>query len=206
MRSASLLVLVGLPLVFPSRAPATVAEQRARLPPPAHCDDPVAGVWKSHKFDDRFGDWYIFTLTIRRVGGGNELVGSINAHFWTGGPKQAEPPKCKLGVRHVTVQMDGVGSISPDGEILFRGTSWKPENAYCGPPIQRGEYNLDNFSGKIDPKLEEFQSVNNDGGRSVNDPTVFRRVACDQPPPAPHVNPVAPPFQPPRVGGCAIAL
>lgn len=197
--------MVVLAVWVPGRAPATVAEQRARLPPPAKCDDPVTGVWKSHKFDPRYNDWYIFTLTIRRVSGAEsqtKLEGSINAHFWNGDSKQSEPPPCGIGVRHVTVQMTAQGSVTDSGEIHFWGTSWRPENAYCGPPIQRGEYNLDHFSGKIDPELQEFQSVNNDGGRSVNDPTVFRRIACDQPPPSPHVNPVAPPFQPPETGGC----
>ena len=29
-------------------------------------------------------------------------------------------------------------------------------------------YNLDNFSGEIDPEIQEFQSLNNDGGRDVD--------------------------------------
>jgi hypothetical protein len=197
--------LVVLGLCLPARAPATVAEQRARLPPPAKCEDPVTGTWKSHKFDERFGDWYIFTLTVRRVSGpdsATKLTGHIGAHFWSGDKKQSEPPPCAMGVRHVTIQMEAQGSIAPSGEVHFWGTSWRNENAFCGPPLSRGEYNLDHFSGIIDADLQEFQSVNNDGGRSVNDPTVFRRIACEQPPPAPHVNPVAPPFEPPEVGGC----
>ncbi|MCA9582456.1 MAG: hypothetical protein KC416_11720 [Myxococcales bacterium] len=203
-RSAVALGVLGLWLI-PGRAPATVEEQRARLPPPAHCEDPVTGVWKAHKYDPRYRDWYIFTLTIRRVPGeksATDLEGTINSHFWNGDNKQSEPPPCGIGVRHVSVHMEGQGRITDDGEVQFWGTSWRPENAFCGPPIRRGEYNLDHFSGRIDPKIQEFQSVNNDGGRSVNDPMVFRRVACDQPPPAPHVNPVAPPFEPPQVGGC----
>jgi hypothetical protein len=40
------------------------------------------------------------------------------------------------------------------------------------------DYHPDHFTGTIDPQREEFQSVNNDGGRAVNDPMVFRRIGC----------------------------
>ncbi len=201
-------VVALLPVIAPALVRATVQEQRARLPPPAHCEDPVAGVWKSHKYDPRFSDWYIFTLNIERdpksPEGKNYLTGTINSHSWTGSPKDEEPPPCRPGMRHWTVHMDAQGSVSEDGEIRFWGTSWRPEHTFCGMPIMRGEYNLDHFSGKIDPKIMEFQSVNNDGGRSINDPTVFRRVSCGESQgPADHVNPIAPPFQPPKVDGCS---
>jgi hypothetical protein len=41
-------------------------------------------------------------------------------------------------------------------------------------------YRPDHFTGTIDPAIQEFQSVNNDGGRAVNDPMVFRRIACGE--------------------------
>ncbi|HEY8427073.1 MAG TPA: hypothetical protein VIL20_01810, partial [Sandaracinaceae bacterium] len=70
---------------MPSRAPATIAEQRARLPPAAECDDEiVAGIWRSHAYNAQFGDWAVFTLTIRRVPGHpDQLVGTITNHSWT---------------------------------------------------------------------------------------------------------------------------
>lgn len=186
---------------IPRPAPATVSEQRARLPPPAKCNDPVTGIWKSHKYDPRFRDWYIFTLNIRRSEKDSEtLEGTIRAHSWTGRRTEEEPPPCRPGLRHWAVIMQARGTISKTGQIGFGGTSWKLEHAYCGPPVRRGQYNLDHFSGVIDPKLQEFQSVNNDGGRSVNDPTVFRRVGCHRESPASHADPTPPPVTPSK--GC----
>lgn len=204
-RRRAILVVVALSLwLVPVLAAATVEEQRRRLPPAADCDDPVTGVWKSHKHDPRYGDWYMFTLTVERSPEDpNRLAGTIHAHSWTGGPQQEEPPPCGPGVWHWTVMMNAAGSVSPTGEIRFGGIDWRPENAYCGRMLGPGEYNPDHFSGTIDPAIQEFQSVNNDGGRSVNDPMVFRRVSCgDQAsPPNPDVNPVPPAFQP-DLGGC----
>jgi len=195
--------MVGI-LLVPGTAPATVEEQRARLPPAAHCEDPVTGVWKSHKHDPRYGDWYIFTLHVKRSEqDDSRLTGTIQAHSWTGGPQQEEPPPCAPGVWHWTVMMNAEGSVTPSGEIRFWGTDWRPENAFCGRMLGPGEYNTDHFSGTIDPAIQEFQSVNNDGGRSIDDPTVFRRISCGEQPENPNVNPVPPPFQPDRSGcGC----
>ena len=65
-RRAWLVLGVGL-VLLPTLAPATIEEQRARLPPAAtNCDDPVAGVWMSHKFEDFQLYWYVFTLRIQR--------------------------------------------------------------------------------------------------------------------------------------------
>jgi hypothetical protein len=205
-RIAVIGIVAGISLIA-ARAPATVEEQRARLPPAAtDCEDPVAGVWKSHKYDPRFGDWYSFTLTIDRDANDRQkLVGTIHAHSWTGDPQQEEPPPCTAGVWHWTVMMTAEGTVTDDGRIHFGGTSWRFENAYCGRALSSGEYNVDNFSGIIDPEIMEFQSVNNDGGRSINDPMVFRRISCNQAPPSPHVNPVPPPFVPDQ-GGCGCGL
>ena len=196
--------VVLLVLAVPAMAPASVQEQRARLPPAAHCDDPVEGVWKSHKYDPRFGDWYMFTLTIRRVAERpNSLTGTIHSHSWSGTPQEEEPPPCRSGMFHWTVIMTAEGTVSSDGrDIAFGGTSWRPEQAICGRAPGPGEYNLDRFSGTIDPDIQEFQSVNNDGGRSVNDPMVFRRISCFDEPPSPEVSPVPPAFYP-RRGGCS---
>lgn len=194
-------------LLLPGRAPATVEEQRARLPPPATCEDAVTGVWKSHQYAADYGDWYVFTLTIHRhPEDQSRLVGSIQAHSWTGGPQQEEPPQCAAGVWHWTVQMTAEGRVTPDGRITFGGTSWRMENAFCGRSLGAGEYNVDTFSGAIDPERQEFQSLANDGGRAVDVPTVFRRISCHQDPPSPHVNPVPPDFFPEGGGGCGCGL
>lgn len=197
---------LALNWLWPGHAPATIEEQRARLPPAAECDDEiVAGVWRSHSYNEQFGDWGVFTLTIRRVPDHPEqLIGTISNHSWNGGPADEEPPPCarQTGVEWV-VSMDGRGSVQAGNQIFFGGVgAWRLDEVRCrGGP---GGYNLDNFSGVIDPAILEFQSVNNDGGRAVNDPEVFRRIRC---PPvesavAPSVNPRPPSFYP-ELGGCS---
>ncbi len=191
-------------LFVPSRAPATIQEQRERLPPPAeNCDDPVAGTWKSHQYDDRFGDWTIFWLHVRRVEGSDtELVGTIENHSWDAGPTDQEPVPCRSYGNEWIVSMDARGRVDAAGSIAFFGVGqWRLDRIVCnGGP---GGYNLDNFTGIIDPAIQEFQSVNNDGGRAVNDPTVFRRVACGDQPVSPHVVTTPPPFYPDMGhGGC----
>lgn len=202
LAAATLIATVWL---VPRAAPATIEEQRARLPPPAECgDDPVTGVWKSHQYDPRYADWTIFMLHIRRdPEDRSRLVGTITNHSWSGTPQQEEPPPCGAGGWQWVVSMDARGTVSEDGRIFFGGIGqWRLDQVIC----DRGPwgYNLDNFTGVIDRERNEFQSVNNDGGRSVNDPTVFRRVAClDGPAPAPHVRVEPPPFYPDMGrGGC----
>ena len=192
--------------LYPSRAPATIAEQRARLPPAAECDDEiVAGIWRSHKYNERFGDWSVFTLTIRRVADHpDQLVGTITNHNWDGGAADVEPPPCeRQSGDDWFVSMDARGTVRNGTEIFFGAIGeWRLDRVAC----RRGPwgYNLDNFTGVIDPSILEFQSVNNDGGRSVNEPTVFRRIRCPpaQAAEAPSVNPVPPAFYPELGGGC----
>lgn len=211
-RAVSLsLVGVGAALVLlPSLAPATVEEQRARLPPPASCTDPVEGVWMSHKYEPPWDEWMIFTLEIHRTPGAPAnpppgtavpLVGRIQAHAWFGaGPQGSSPPPCGQIPSHWTVEMTAEGRVT-DGRVEFWGTRWSVGQVFCGS--RNFGYNLDHFTGVIDPAIHEFQSVNNDGGRAVNDPTVFRRVRCLDPisPPHPYVAP--PSFQLPRRSGCS---
>lgn len=182
----------------PGRAPATVQEQRARLPPPAQCPDPVAGIWKSHDYDTVYLDWTIFTLDVRRVeSSATELVGTIANESWRGDPEQSQPGPC-VGQMHYRVSMDAKGTVV-DGQIAFTGLGqWRMDELVCGD--FNGLYNLDSFTGLIDPDLLEFQSVNNDGGRAVNFPVVFRRVKClegtklDE---EPRISVAPPPFYPP---------
>jgi hypothetical protein len=210
---STLVASVAALVLLPSLAPATVEEQRARLPPPAECEDPVEGIWMSHKYEQEWDEWMNFTLHVRRDPRGaaaplshaptrrEALVGNIEAHAWLGaGPQSAAPPVCTPGLHHWTVAMTAEGTAT-DRRIEFWGTRWAIQNVFCGP--RTFGYNLDHFTGSIDPTRQEFQSVNNDGGRAVNDPTVFRRVRCFEPvsPPHPYVAPPA--MRPPSRAGCS---
>ncbi len=200
-------VVAGAVLSVAGKAPADiVAEQRARLPPPVDpsvCTDSVEGDWLSHAYDARWGEWSMFSLRVRRKpGSASELIVDIANHSWDGTPATPEPPAaCTAGLKHWNVTMTGRGETFPDGRIEIWATSYRIEHIYCD---RWDRYNLDHFTGRIDAALQEFQSVNNDGGRSVNDPTVFRRVRCLEPPPNPHVAVTPPPFYPARrSSGCA---
>jgi hypothetical protein len=185
-----------------------VEEQRARLPPPATCQDPVEGIWKSHDYDPRWGDWTVFTLEVRRVAGSeSELEGTILNDTWYGPAEQTEPGPCQGNLRF-KISMDAKGTVV-EGTIAFGGVGqWRLDEVVCGS--WDGGYNLDNFTGTIDPEIQEFQSVNNDGGRAVNAPTVFRRIKCfdDGVPDEPHIEVAPPPFYVPReqpAAGCGCA-
>lgn len=199
--------------MVPSRAPAgTVAEQRARLPPPATCADPIAGTWTSFDYRERWGEWKIFTLQITRVDGSDALTGTITNETWRGDPSQSEPGPC-TGQLHYVVSMDAVGKVH-DGQIEFGGVGqWRHDASKCSNFFDHyTRYNLDQFTGPLDLELLEFQSVNNDGGRNVNEPTVFRRVECLDDPSAkeqaPKVAVTPPAFYPapdeqrPAAAGC----
>jgi hypothetical protein len=69
----------------------------------------------------------------------------------------------------------------------------------CGYQIG---YNPDQFSGKVDPTLHEFQALNNDGGSMVNEPSVFRRIGCLDDGRKDTKNIAPPPFFPKKTGGC----
>ncbi len=183
----------------------TVAEQRARLPPPAECTDPVAGIWKSHSYDFVHYDWTVFTLDIKRVEPGvDRFTGTITNHSWEASEAQSSPPPCTGALRYV-VSMDAEGKVE-SGVIDFYGVgTWRLDDVPCG--YWDMDYNLDHFTGKIDPELYEFQSVNNDGGRSINDPVVFRRVKChdgqdvEGQADEPRIAVAPPPFYPPEDEG-----
>jgi hypothetical protein len=192
-------LIVGLAAglsLYPGRAPATIAEQRARLPPPAMCKDPVAGAWQSHAWNEMYEEWGRFTLTIRRVKDSEtELEGEILNESWYGPKTESTRGPC-VGRMQYIVSMEGAGTYV-DGEVEFHGTSWKMEEALCAIDWGFG-YNLDRFRGKIDHDIQEFQSVNNDGGRYIDVPTVFRRVSCDdrEETVEPRITVAPPPFYP----------
>lgn len=197
-----LLVPLATAFLIAPAVDATISEQRARLPPPADCGDVVEGIWRAHRYNSRFRDWRVFTLTIRRVAGSeSEIVGTIRNQGWDGSPEQEEPGPCSSLRYHWVVSTDAQGTIIGD-DVVFSGVGqWRLDQVLCrrGP----GGYNLDNFSGTIDREIEEFQSVNNDGGRAVNEPTVFRRVRCFPPESQPHIEVRPPPYFPRRTSrGC----
>lgn len=203
--SVLLATLCGLLTLSPRRAPATVEEQRARLPPPAKCQDPVEGVWRSHAYNEMWGEWNIFTLTVKRkVAGEPALTGIVTNEAWYGPKTEMVRGPCEGRLAYL-VSMDAEGAVV-DGKIQFGGVGqWRLDESYCGG-TDFG-YNLDQFEGTIDPELLEFQSVNNDGGRYVNVATVFRRVECldsDTPEEEPKIGLTPPPFYPPsdQAGGC----
>lgn len=199
---AVLLFLVGSVLAPRVASPSTVAEQRARLPPPAKCTDKIAGLWKSHDYRPDRQMWTEFTIEVRRVEGSDTaLVGTITNHTWDGTEADVQPGPCDAMTLRTVISMDAQGSV--EGDTLFFGGvgKWRLDRQICGS-FNYG-YNLDNFTGVVDHTIEEFQSVNNDGGMSINEPTVFRRVRCFDQPTQPSKAVPRPSFQPPARGGCA---
>ena len=193
-------MLVGIAAslsLIPGQAPATIAEQRARLPPPAECRDPVTGVWQSHSFNTMYQEWGRFTLTVRRVEGDDtRLEGEIVNESWYGPDTETNRGPC-LGRLQYIVSMNATGTYIGDA-VEFHGLDWKMDDALCAVDWGFG-YNLDRFSGVIDHEIQEFQSTNNDGGRYIDVPTVFRRVSCDDAPDdTPRISVAPPPFVPPK--------
>jgi hypothetical protein len=185
-------------LAVPREAPCTVGEQRARLPPPAECKDPIIGLWKSHRYSEYQRQWTEFSLAIRRVPGTTEdLQGVIYNHSWKGDPSQVQPGPC-LGNRRIKVSMDARGFVREQYLEFWGVGRWRLDQVLCGSVDF--DYLLDHFSGTIEPDLQEFQSVNNDGGNAVNEPTVFRRIRCYDDGPGPPADMKPPPFQPPSRG------
>lgn len=203
-----ILVLVSAYIVLfvPRLAPGTVADQRARLPPPARCLDPVEGIWKSHIYLPQWNEWTEFFLEIYHVDGSEtELTGSMINHAWYGPPEAEEPPPC-TGELHYRVREEARG-VYEDGEIRFFGINWELEEVLCGSAAYF-LYNLDNFGGTIDPEIQEFQSLVNDGGRWVNVPMVFRRISCFAPEEGPRDEVASPAYTPTRSEqrGCRCSL
>ncbi len=193
-------LFVGSAIVFtfPRETPASVEEQRARLPPPAKCTNDIEGTWlglrwSSHRTPP---EWYKVTLEVRFASPETttELLGTISVRFWKGGAAAQDPPStCRWG--EGLVVQPSKGTIQ-DGNIDFWGLSWHSEMPGC---TYTGGYYLDHYSGRIDPSILEFQAVNNDGGYAVNEPTVFRRIKCaDVPGPTAIPIKVTPPSFTPR--------
>jgi hypothetical protein len=134
----------------------------------------VAGKWKSLHYRDRYGDWYDFILEIHEdQKDPTKLTGTIYVDTWYGPPNIAEPvTPCQQRIKgKMTAEGSFVG-----GEVVFGATSeLDVTEVICG---SAGGYAPDHFSGRLEVERQEFQSVNNDGAMSVNEPTVFRRIGC----------------------------
>lgn len=176
------LVVSSLAL-WPRDLPASIEDQRARLPPApqaSECTDDVSGVWRAHVYYTRLRDWYRYELRIQRSG--DALTGSILLRGWTGRPEETEPPVCRPGLRDAEWSETATGSVSqtPQGTaVRFDGTSWRVERTHCGSAS--GDYALDHFAGLIDGQRQEFTSINSytfSSGERFEDPTLFRRVEC----------------------------
>ena len=204
---AAVAVLAACMFLLPGRAPGTVNEQRARLPPPKRCaDNEIEGVWKSHAYNKRYREWTEFTLEIREVPGKKGVLkGRILNHSWKGTPKQERPGPCR-GLLRYRVSMPAKGTYK-NHRVNFHGKApWKMDALVCGSRFGF-YYNLDNFTGEVDFERQEFQSVNNDGGRAINEPTVFRRIKCfdkTEKPADPSIEIRPPPLFPEKeaAGGC----
>lgn len=148
------------------------------LPRAAHCRDPVAGTWRAHKYDPSDRSWIMFTLRIQRHPD-NRLHGGITARVWGLGPELSSPPgRCLEDPSSLDylVTMDGNGMLSDGNRVRFSAIEARVARAYCR--LAGFSYNPDEFSGVIDAERQEFNSLNNDGGRDVNAPYVFRRIGC----------------------------
>ncbi len=154
-------------------APNTVEGQRAMLPSAVVCKDPVAGRWEAVKYNPLWGDWVRFTLAVHNSGGA--LGGTITSRTWSGGPLDSAPPPCGPGTFDITVAMNAHGRAGAT-KIEFGAASYTVSSIRC--PSTTLDYSPDNFSGTIDARRQEFQSVNNDGARDIDQPYVFRRTGC----------------------------
>jgi hypothetical protein len=203
--TVAIAALLATMIVRIPEAPATVAEQRARLPPAAECESPVEGKWRALIYSQNGQDWYEFTLEIHHDPVDEKiLTGTILVDTWYGPEDKPEPPTpC---THRIKGKMKGHGTYpgGVDGEVYFGGTEYEVVEEVCGYSVG---YNPDNFTGRIEPDRQEFQSVNNDGGVAVNEPTVFRRIGCfdnNNEPKQPEKDVKKPAFFPKRrsTGGC----
>ncbi len=191
---AAALVLLCL-VVRPSLAPATVEEQRKRLPPPARdCDDPVTGWWMGHQV--LRNDWYRFTLEVHRVEpGSEELTGNIEAWVWDGEAGEGSPPPCQDNDHNQYILDQPAKGTFRNNHIEFIGQSYTVRKVLCG---SSGGYYPDGFSGDLILENTEFHTENDDGYNPITT-VVFRRIKCDD---APKPIPDLPPPRAEYKNGC----
>lgn len=152
---------------------------RALLERALACGDPIEGVWVAHRYSPEFHDWARMTLRIEREG--ERLSGTIRSRAWSGLATDRRPPQsCAADAHDVTVRMLARGWIRGE-HISFGADTHEIERTDCASSFFA--YNPDHFTGRLDSLREEIDALNNDGGRDVNAPYRFRRVACLEPEP-----------------------
>ncbi len=153
------------------------------LPAVVECPDPVVGTWVSREHYPEYGDWYRFALHVRRdARDPGRLVGSIGARSWAGASDLRLPEGCAADADRGqafdwTVRMPATGEIAGD-IVSFGGRSVQAEGTRCGPTFVPSRYMLDQFTGVLVEGGRYLRASNNDGGRSVDDPHLFRRISC----------------------------
>lgn len=150
------------------------------LPEAVDCDDPVVGTWVSREHYPEHRDWYRFELVVRRdERDPNVVFGVVTSRSWSGSSDRLLPGVCTSqdGSFDWTVRMTAAGTV--DGAKLhFDGRGLNVEGTRCGPAFTASRYNLDHFSGSLLEGGRYLHAVNNDGDRAVDEPHVFRRIAC----------------------------
>lgn len=150
------------------------AGERALLERALACADPIEGVWVAHRFSPEHHDWARMTLRIDREG--ERLTGTIVSRAWSGLATDRRPPiTCAPDAHDVTVRMVARGWIRGE-DLSFGADTHEIQRTDC--PSRFFSYNPDHFTGRIDTLREQIDALNNDGGRDVNAPYRFRRVAC----------------------------
>lgn len=136
------------------------------------CGDPVIGTWRTQKYRSTDRTWVRFTLHVRREG--DRLAGTIESRIWSGSPLTPVPGACTpFGHDHTWV-MQADGRV--DGESMrFGARSLRLVREDC--PSSGTRYAPDHFRGTI--QGEAFDALNNDGAYDVDEPYLFRRIACE---------------------------
>ena len=151
------------------RVPATVAEQRQRLPAAAECDDPIAGVWRAHVYRPDIRRWTLNTMELRWSPDRSKLLSSYENHYWRGGPEDSEPPPCRPGEYQRKAHSTGEGSYSGN-ELEVRGTAGglllKGLKVRWGLGLRENLFVIDRESGD-DGEIESFVITGKGWGHGV---------------------------------------
>jgi hypothetical protein len=139
------------------------------------CADPAAGTWVSTP--NMFAHWHVFTLHVQPGARAGELLGTVNAHVWSGEADEAAPAACADHDLDVQVSMQGTGVRAPDGSFRFDAGAWRLDRGSCTGPGEGWAYLPDHFSGIAEGGA--LRTVNRDGSEFDNAPVGFERVSCE---------------------------
>jgi hypothetical protein len=140
------------------------------------CRDPLLGTWVSvPKFSRLYQDWHVMTLHVTPGETTGSVTGTVQAHVWNGGAQDILPGPCADNGYNYEVSMPAVGRRGADGSLRFDAGEWQLDNTTCNGA--HWGYNPDHFTGVFDGRA--IRTLNNDGGRSVNDPFGFERISCE---------------------------